>query len=259
MNLMKNKTRATLATLALIASILACNFPSAEQVPPPSDVQTAAALTVEALLVPSATATVKQEVQASATNTTSPTAGPTGTITPTYSVPMLKVLEQTNCRTGPGQDYEVVYTYLQWKELEIVGAYPQENYWLVKSSESPTGECWLWGGYVEVRGSYWVVSSVTPPPTATKAPPSAPSIQKWDFFCSTAAGQMEITIQWTDRADNETGYRVIRDDVVVAELPADTSKFNETILLGSGENVTYYIEVYNSSGAVRSTPIKLSC
>lgn len=150
-----------------------------------------------------------------------------------------------------------MYTYLAWKELEIVGAYPQENYWLVKSSESPTGECWLWGGYVEVKGSYWVVSSVTPPPTATKAPPSAPSIQKWDFFCS--AGQMTITILWTDRATNETGYRIIRDGVVVAELPADSNKFTETIVIDAGESVTYIVEVYGTSGAVQSAPIRPSC
>ena len=144
-------TRSLLAGVVLIVSILACNAPSVEQVPPPSDAQTAAALTIEALLAPSATATLHQESATSLPATLTPTVGPTGTITPTYSVPMLKVLQQTNCRMGPGQDYEVVYTYLQWKELEIVGAYPQENYWLVKSPESPTGECWLWGEYVEVR------------------------------------------------------------------------------------------------------------
>lgn len=256
---MKNGFSPTLTALVLIASILACNLPgSGEQLPPPEDVQTAAALTVEALLIaPSVTAAQTQELATRAANTSSPTAGPTGTITPTYSVPMLRVLEQTNCRTGPGQDYEVVYTYLAWKELEIVGAYPQENYWLVKSPESPKGECWLWGEYVEVRGSYWVVSSVTPPPTATIAPPAAPSIQKWDFFCS--AGQMTITITWTDRAANEVGYRVIRDDVVVAELPADSNKYSETITVDGDESVVYYIEVYGPSGAVRSTPIRLSC
>lgn len=256
---MKNGLRTTLTSLILIASILACNLPgSGEQVPPPSDVQTAAALTVEALMIlPASTVTKTQVEQPKATNSPSPTSGPTGTITPTYSVPILRVLEQTNCRMGPGQDYEVVYTYLPWKELEIAGAYPQTNYWLVKSPESPTGTCWLWGEYVEVRGSYWVVSSVTPPPTTTKAPPAAPSIQKWDFFCS--AGQMTITILWTDRASNESGYRVIRDDAAVADLPADTAKYTETIMLDAGESVTYFIEVVSPFGSERSTPIRLSC
>lgn len=256
---MKKRTLTTLATLLLTASLLACNLPgSGEQVLPPGDVQTAAALTVEALLtVPSVTATARQEVQISPTNTPSPTTGATGTITPTYSAPMLKVLQQTNCRTGPGQDYEVVYTYLAWKELEIAGAYPQENYWLVKSAESPAGVCWLWGEYVEVKGSYWTVSSVTPPSTATQAPPPAPSIQEWTFNCN--VGQVTVSIKWTDRAVGESGYRVIRDDQAVAQLPADSNSYAETVPYTSGDKFVYFIEVYNVTGPVRSTPIQFTC
>lgn len=255
---MKNGIRTTITLLVLIASILACNLPgSGEQVPPPSDVQTAAALTVEALLtVPTITATAQVD-QETLPDTPTPASGPTGTITPTYSVPMLRVIEQTNCRTGPGQDYEVVYTYLAWKELEIVGTYPQENYWLVKSVESPTGTCWLWGEYVEVKGSYWVVSSVTPPPTATKAPPPAPSIQNWEFSCN--FGQATVTIKWTDRAVDEIGYRIIRDGQAVAELPADSKSYAETIPYASGDQFVYFIEVFNVTGLVRSTPIQFTC
>ncbi|MGB7874631.1 MAG: hypothetical protein WBL25_09630, partial [Anaerolineales bacterium] len=38
------------------------------------------------------------------------TGTPTPTITPTYSVPMLKINEPTNCRTGPGQSYDIIFT-----------------------------------------------------------------------------------------------------------------------------------------------------
>jgi hypothetical protein len=248
------------AVTALLLGILACNVPAREQVPPPAEVQTSAALTVEVFLSPAAvlpaTATVLQSI---IVDTPSLTLAPTGTITPTYSVPILTVREQTNCRTGPGQDYQIVFTYLAGKKLEIVGRYDPGNFWLVKSNESPTGTCWLWGEYVDVVGSHWTVSSVTPPPTVTKAPPLAPSIQKWDFFCSTVSGEMTITIRWTDRASDETGYRVIRDDVAVADLPANSTTYTETILLATGESVTYYIEVYSSTGSVRSSPIKLTC
>lgn len=256
---MKNRNLATFATLVLTASLFACNLPgSGEQVLPPDEVQTAAALTVEALLVsPTVTATDEGQSILPDTPASTPTIGLTATITPTYAVPMLKVLEQTNCRTGPGTDYEIVYTYLSWKELEIVGAYPQENFWLVRSPESPTGECWLWGGYVEVSGSTWVVSSVTPPPTATAAPPAAPSIQEWEFGCN--IGQMTITIQWTDRAVNESGYRVIRNDEIAAQLPADSVSYAETIPYTVGDKFVYFIEVYNATGPVRSTPMQFSC
>ncbi|HKJ38037.1 MAG TPA: SH3 domain-containing protein [Anaerolineales bacterium] len=249
--------RTALLGFIIIISIQACNLPTGEQDLPPGDVQTAAALTVDALITtPLASATIQAPLLP---DTPTPTFSPTGTITPTYSVPILSVLEQTNCREGPGQDYEVVFTYLPKKKLEILGRYDPNNYWLVKSSDSLSGECWLWGEYVEVTGSYWAVSSVTPPPTKTPAPPAAPSIQKWDFFCNSVTGEMNTTIQWTDNANNEIGYRVIRDNTIISELPANSSTYTETILLSSGESVTYFIEVHNVTGSVRSTPINLTC
>lgn len=252
---MKHKTK-IFFTFFLALLLTACNLPSAEDAPPPGDVQTAAALTLQAILTPSITATVQAPLLP---DTPTATFAPTGTITPTYSVPILSVREQTNCREGPGQDYEVVFTYLANKKLEVIGRYDPNNYWLVKSADSPTGNCWLWGEYVDVTGSYWVVASVTPPPTKTPAPPVAPSIQRWDFFCNSVTGQMDVTIQWTDNANNESGYRVIRDNAIISELPPNSSTFTETIPLSSGESVTYFIDVYNITGAVRSTPIILTC
>jgi len=239
----------------IIFLLTSCNLPSLEQVPPPSDVQTAAALTLQAILTPSVTPTIQATLLP---DSPTPTIGPTGTITPTYSIPMLKVLEQTNCRTGPGQGYEVVYTYLQWKELEILGAYPQENYWLVKSEDSPNGSCWLWGEYVEVSGSYWAVPSITPPPTATIPPPQAPVVE-WEYFCSYADNQIEVSLTWKDAANNETGYRVVRNGQAVSELPADSTTFSEIIPLVAGETTIYQIEVYNITGPQRSAPIQFTC
>ena len=202
-------------------------------------------------------------ITATFSQTPNPTAtvtkGPTLTITPTYSVPMLKIREQTNCREGPSLDYEILFAYLPNKKLEIIGRYDPNNYWLVKSSESPTGSCWLWGEYVELTGSYWVVPTLTPPPTITPAPPVAPSVKKWDFYCNAVTGQMEVTIKWTDQSENEAGYRIIRDNVVISELPANSAVYTETIPLVAGESVTYYIEAYSPAGSARSTPINLTC
>src|SRR5688572_11725597 len=181
----------SLAGLSLLFAIAACNMPF-EQFPPPSDVQTAAALTLQAMLTPSVTLLPPSTPSTSTTTTTpsprvtqtSSTDSLTGTITTTFSVPMLTVLESTNCRTGPGEEYEVILTYLTGKELEIVGRYEPTNFWLVKSNESPAGTCWLFGGFVELTGSYLAVPSVTAPPTTTPRPPRTPGIVSWEFFCS---------------------------------------------------------------------------
>lgn len=253
-------SKQSLAGVVLIAAVLACNLQNTAPQETAPEIQTAAALTVQAILTPSHTATGVQTANA-ADSTTTPITTPTGaltvTITPTYSVPMLTVREQTNCRAGPGQSYEILFTYLKGKQLEIVGRYNPENYWLVKSSDSSTGTCWLWGEFVDVTGSYWVVASVTAPATATIAPPVAPSIQKWDFSCS--LGTMTFIMSWTDKASNETGYRVFRNGELIVELPANSTSYTESIALLAGENAEYYLQVYAPNGSANSSLMKVSC
>lgn len=180
---------------------------------------------------------------------------------PTYSVPMLTVREQTNCRAGPGQDYAVVFTYLPGAKLEIVGNYGIANYWLVKSPDSPTGQCWLWGEFVEVTGSYWVVPSVTPPPTATQQPPNAPTFQSWDYQCefNGVNTNLTVTLTWSDKSNNETGFRLFRDGGLVADLPANSTSYTDSTKVTAGQTVIYRIEVFNSTGTAGNNTSPISC
>jgi len=246
----------SLAGISLVFAILACSLPATEQ---PLSVDEQAATIIAATLQAqptdgdtSITATSTRRVLATST----PSGASTQTMTPTYSVPMLEVLEQTNCREGPGQDYKVMFAYLAGKKLEIVGRYDPNNFWLVKSAESTTGTCWLWGEYVEVTGSYWVVPSAVPPATATLVPPQAPA-PIWEFSCS--AGNMTFNMEWTDKATNETGYRVFRDGELVTELPANATSFTETVALLADENTEYYLQVYGPTGSANSPIMRLTC
>jgi len=247
------------AGVILILAILACNSPFSNP-PQPSapEIQTFAAQTLQVIFTPPITGTVEPS-GSSNTNTPAVTPSKVGVATriPTYSVPMLTVRESTNCRTGPGQDYEVIFTYLSGKELEIIGRYDKDNYWLVKSDQSSTGSCWLWGEFVEVTGSYWAVPSVTPPPTATKAPPQAPSIVEWKFDCS--GGTMIFTLSWTDKATDETGYRLFRNGEAVAELPPNSTSYVDTFEFTAGENVDYYLQVYSPYGSANSPIMRVTC
>lgn len=255
---MNHKQKTTLLSVLLI-TVLACNLPGTVQPPSISVNDQAATIIAETL-----TAQPQTIINIPATATFSPmpqitsAIGPTLTITPTYSVPMLTLREQTNCRAGPGKDYEILFAYIKGVKREIIGHYPQENYWLVKAPESATGECWLWGEYADVTGSYWVVASVTPPPTATQTLPLAPAV-KWEFNCDYAATQMEVAFTWTDYASNETGYRVIRNDQPIIELPANTTAYKDIYAFTSGEKVLYQIEVYNITGFTRSAVISITC
>ncbi len=260
---MKTASRSRLAILALMGAILACNIPGmAQPISANDQAATAIALTLQAQPTKASdvpvTPTSSTSVIPSSTPLSTPTKGTgTATITPTYSTPMLTVLQQTNCREGPGQDYQVVFTYLAKKELEIVGRHDPTNFWLVKTPDTNSGTCWLWGEYVELAGSYWVVPTLTPPPTATLAPPQAPSLTNWTYDCS--GGNLNFSLQWEDRATNETGYRIFRNGEAVVELPANSTAFTESVPTEDGKETTYYLQVYGASGTANSSLIKVSC
>jgi uncharacterized protein YraI len=172
---------------------------------------------------------------------------------------MLTVKEATNCRTGPGTEYGIVFTYLAGTKLEIAGRYADGNFWLVKSDKSPTGTCWMWGEYVEVTGDSAAISNVTPPPTSVNAsngtPPEAPSIQKWEYTCDN--GKLTFIVIWKDRATDETGYRIIRNGESIVELPANSTTYMDT--LPSNQSLEYYIQVYGPGGSANSSAMNASC
>jgi hypothetical protein len=246
--------------LLIIIIALSGRILRVEGAPLPDGAQTSVASTLQVKFTPQSTATAPQSLIA-VTPSATPQSLPTNTLSPTYSVPMLTVREATNCRTGPGELYERLLTYPVNQTLEIVGRYEPGNFWLVKSAESPTGTCWLWGEYVDVAGSTWTVSSVTPPPTATLPPlrPQAPSLQNYKYYCNEIDNTLSIDIIWEDRADAKMGYRILRDGLQAAELPAGSTTYTETIPMPGSQSAEYYIQAYNISGSASSSVIKLTC
>jgi len=232
--------------LALIAtiSISSCNLPSAGV--PDSQAATAAALTVQAAINSSA----------STQSLASPTSGITvvSTETPTYSKPMISVGDVTNCRTGPGVNYERVTQILPEKPVEIIGFY-SPNYWIVSTS---AGNCWVSGEFATPAGSYATVPTVTAPPTPQGGAPENVSLQKWDISCNYVTNEADVLIRWADK-DGETGYRINRNDAPITELPANSTEFREKITLLSGQSVSYSVVAFNSAGTNSSSTIKLSC
>lgn len=232
--------------LAFGAFISSCNVPVSGTVDP--QVATAAALTVQAALeatTPLASPTLAN-AQPTATQAVS---------TPTFSQPMASVQDVTNCREGPGKDYERVTQIMPLESVKIVGFFPP-NYWIVSTKD---GDCWLSGEFATPSGSFAAVPTVTAPPTPQGGAPDAASFPKngWTFFCY--SGQADITLSWIDNANNESGYRVLRDGQVVAELPSNSTYFAETIPLLSGQSAGYQIRAYNQAGEADSSTANIMC
>lgn len=230
--------------LILSLALSACNMPNSGATSP--DVATAAAMTVQAAIennqtpLASPTAASGSEADAAMPNSD--------------EKPFASFEDVTNCRTGPGVNYERITQIQPGFSVEIVGYFPP-NYWVVSTD---AGECWVAGEFVTPAGNVSVVPVVTAPPTPQGNAPQNVSLQKWDIFCNYSTNEANVSIVWADKAD-ETGYRVVRNDIVIAELPANTTQFQETITLLSGQSAGYSIIAFNAAGATESKTISLTC
>lgn len=244
------KLKKILITILIIVSLSACNVPTGNSPESAEAIQTAAALTVEAAInsnqVPLASPTSQSQtnngnVQATATISSS-------------GDPFASFEDVTNCRTGPGVNYERITQILPNESVEIIGFFPP-NYWVVNSQN---GACWVAGEFVTPSGSLAAVPTVTAPPTPQGEAPPDVSLQQWNVSCNYATNDALIYIRWSDK-DTETGYRVFRNNEQVAELVADSTEFSETITLLSGQSVGYYIVAFNAIGSTSSKSITLTC
>jgi len=235
-----NKNNIFISTIITIFIITSCNLPSGSA-PPPSDVQTAAAMTVNALLL-TPTPKVDQGVL------------PDVNETPTYSPPMASFDGITNCRTGPGINYERVIQLRQFEPVPIIGYYPP-NYWVVSSNAGP---CWVSAEFVTPGGSYQTVPTVTAPPTHQSASLGTISMQKWNVACDYAAYRADVTLIWKD-VEGESGYRILRNGELIAELPANSVQFNESITLLAGQSAGYNVIAFSPNGSETSKVITLTC
>jgi hypothetical protein len=167
---------------------------------------------------------------------------------------MASVGDLTNCRKGPGKNYERVTQIMPLESVKIIGFF-SPNYWVVSTKD---GECWLSGEFATPMGSLAAVPTVTAPPTPAGDVPEAASKTVWTFSCYSPE-KADITLSWNDNAKNESGYRIIRNGEKAAELPANSTYFAETIDLASGKSVEYQVQAYNQSGEANSPIVKIAC
>ncbi len=105
------------------------------------------------------------------TFTPSLTPTPTFTLTPAY--PLVSVSVDTNCRTGPGNAYDMIGGLAVGQTAEVIGRDAASQFWLIHNPSNPSVICWLWGKYATVTGNTSGLPIATPPPTPTpKATPT---------------------------------------------------------------------------------------
>jgi hypothetical protein len=224
----------------LVTVLFAASFLSActinIQAPPSSSDQNAAATIVA------------QTLQAIGTPLASPTASSgssTASATPDTSKPVLSITGDSNCRTGPGANFAVVTGFTPGTDLEIVAQDTADNYWLVKIPNTEE-TCWVWGKYATAKGDLANIPQSTPTAEANANAPARPGSLFYNFNCS--SGTSTVSFSWADVADNETGYHVYRGDQLIADLPAGSVSYTDSLQVPSGSALQYSVAAYNNAG-----------
>jgi len=226
-----------LANVGLIMATVGCNLPAPASQQNAPDIQTAAALTVQAVLTP----------------LSSPTSAG---VTPVPSAATFTLNEDTNCRKGPGTNFALVTTVPSGMSVQLVARYADADFWVV----APPGlseVCWISGEFGTASGNFESLPVVTPSADLAGDFPARPGSFFYSYSCP--FGSLTTDLTWTDSADNETGYRLYRYDVLIVELPANSTGYTDETTVIIGGDVTYTVEAFNSAGASAQRTVNFNC
>jgi hypothetical protein len=199
-----------MACSLLVLTLAGCGLPVAQAPPatqlPPTD--TASPTVTPSPLptsTPSPTATLTATVTLTATITQTPTITPTATVspTPTRDFPDAVVLEQANCRYGPGTAYLYSHGLYAGDEVEIHGKnWNGTWYWI--QPQNLDRHCWASEIVFEVSGDLTRVPVVTTrlPHTTFAGPPG--NVQA-------VRDGNQVTVSWANvplSDDKRRGYMI---------------------------------------------------
>lgn len=90
-----------------------------------------------------------------------------------------------------------------------------------------------------------IAAATTAAPTTSGSAPAAPEDLRF------RVRRKALVLKWQDRSDDETGFRVIRNNTVVATLPANAWRYRD-FDIQRGRQYSYRVEAFNASGAASS-------
>ncbi len=158
--LRKTPVRIKLLVLCVAISLIACNLPMMTiTLPSPTPTLTkTSTVNPFPLQTNTPTETLTATMTASPTSTATETATPsetptaTTTVTQTVSNPEGTVLEQANCRYGPGSAYLFEWGLYPGDQVKILNR-NWDGSWLDVKPESYKSECWVSKTLLETRGN----------------------------------------------------------------------------------------------------------
>jgi hypothetical protein len=246
-------------SLLLVTALSACNLPSGETTPTPDIALT---LTAQAQLLETPTPL----------DTATPELTSTPEFTPTPTVPTVSVSVNTNCRTGPSTQYDLVGGVNVGQTAVVVGKSTSTGYWIINNLNG-SGTCWLWGQYATVSGNtaglpeYPIPATPTPSPTptatSTPTPPTAPSNLTAVKICiPLVLPNYNYTgnITWQDNSNNEKGFYIYYNGALIATLnPNITTYPIPPVVYPLGTPITMSVEAFNDGGKSAKVDVVFTC
>lgn len=260
---------AALAILAL--GMLACNLPSnAPTTPVPAGGQSspqAGDITIALTLAVQTIQAATQQAQSGI---------PTPTVPPPATPPTVTVSSDTNCRTGPNVNYDLVMIFQAGMSAQVIGKYSAANYWIIQYPGGGGNSCWLWGQYATIVGETGGLPEMTPPPlppTPTPVPTAPNAPKNLNLTCSSANNSHKIgnlwlisylwtvNLTWKDNSNDEDGFYVYKNGSLLATLGANTNAYTDQFDVGlilSGTTWQYGVASFNKYGSSVTKEVTLS-
>lgn len=234
---MTTKVSFVMLAAAMMPALGACTLGQAR---PPENPNEVAATIVAATLKAQGISTSPASSAKTEVTATPPTATAT-------AKPELKIsANAAACRVSPSASSEILTTLGAGTTVDLIAQDTADGYWMVKDPVSGSS-CWVQVQDGTASGGYALLPEVTPQATESRTTPAKPgsgsTFNYWEYNC----GAGTVSLQWLDNADNETGYRIYRNGQMIADLPAGSTSYTDSIYLGIGP-LEYGIRAYNDSG-----------
>jgi len=210
---------------------------------------------------------------------------PAAVLPPVTGDVTVTVTTATNCRTGPGQNFKIIYGMPVGQVAKVVAKNSYSGYWIIEIPGQAGQNCWLWGQYAVINGDTStlkeVVTPTSPAPTITNTPkptntvqptatsttaaavaPNAPQILTSFVTCSDAGGgnrNYVIELNWADNSNNETMFVITTSSNRLDSKGPNATSHTFTEVLPAGTNLTVSLIAQNGTGSSAPVSTSLSC
>jgi hypothetical protein len=107
----------------------------------------------------------------------------------------------------------------------------------------------------------YTAPAVTVSPISTPFPLNTPVWSVYTYTCVLTAGggTMTMNLNWDDRSNSEEGYKVYRDEQVIATLAPNSTYYLDVAFVATGKTLSYSVEAFSSNWKASSSTITYGC